>query len=108
MIWGCNTRAPTSLQIKRLEVFHRHCIHRILDTIMQQQVKEQHEIKNEFIVLEKLNLKPAETYLSRIRQELCFLTRITCMDPSFLPRQAINSQVNANGTCSRNVVKKEE
>ena len=53
------------------------------------QVKE-YVIKNEFI-LEKSNLKPAETYL-RICQ-LCFLTLILDqMDPSCLPRQVIISQ----------------
>jgi hypothetical protein len=45
--------------------------------------------------MQKSNLKPVETYL-RIRQ-LRFLTRITHMDPSCLPRQVVNSQANANG-----------
>ena len=51
--------------------------------------------------MKKSNLKPVETYL-RIRQ-LRFLTRIAHMDPSRLPRQVVNSQANANGSCSRNV-----
>ena len=63
------------------------------------QVKE-HEIKNEFI-MKKSNLKRVESYL-RIRQ-LHFLTHIAHMDPSCLPRQVVNSQANANGSCSRNV-----
>ena len=63
-------------------------------------VKE-YEIKNEHI-LEKSNLKSAETYL-RIRQ-LRFLTRIAHMDPARLPRQVINSQqATAQGKFSRNV-----
>ena len=67
--------------------------------ITMHHVKE-YEIKNEYI-LEKFNLKPAETYL-RIRQ-LRFLTRIAHMDPARLPRQVINSQATAQGKCSRNV-----
>jgi hypothetical protein len=67
--------------------------------ITMHQVKE-HEIKNETIV-QKLNLKPVKTYF-RVRQ-LRFLTRIAHMDPSRLPRQVVNSQANANGSCSRNV-----
>jgi hypothetical protein len=62
-------------------------------------VKE-YEIKNDYI-LEKSNLKPAETYI-HINQ-LRFLTCIAHMDPSCLLRQVINSQATVNGRCSRKV-----
>jgi hypothetical protein len=62
-------------------------------------VKE-YEIKNEYI-LEKSNLKPAETYIY-IRQ-LHFLTHIAHMDPACLPRQVINFQASVQGKCLRNV-----
>jgi hypothetical protein len=65
--------------------------------IIIHQVKEHHEIKYEFI-LAKSNLIPAEIYL-RIGK-LSFFIHIAHMDPSCLPIQVINSQVNANGKCS--------
>ena len=98
LLWGCDTWALTQLQLDKIEVFHRRCIRRMIGITMHH-VKE-YEIKNEYI-LEKSNLKPAETYL-RIRQ-LRFLTRIAHMDPARLPRQVINSQATAQGKCSRNV-----
>ena len=89
LLWGCDTWALTQLQLDKIEVFHRRCIRRMIGITMHH-VKE-YEIKNEYI-LEKSNLKSAETYL-RIRQ-LRFLTRIAHMDPACLPRQVINSVDN--------------
>ena len=80
LLWGCNTWALTCTQINKIEVFHCCCIRQ----------------KNDYI-LEKSNLKPAETYICIC--QLRFLAGITHMDPSCLPRQVISSQATANGRC---------
>jgi hypothetical protein len=72
----------------------------MIGMITMHHVKE-YEIKNDYYILEKSNLKSAETYI-RICQ-LRFLTCITHMGPSHLPSQVINSQATANGRCSKNV-----
>jgi hypothetical protein len=56
--------------------------------ITMHHVKE-YEIKNDYII-KKSNLKSAEIYICI--HQLRFLTHISHMDPSCLPRKVINSQ----------------
>jgi hypothetical protein len=98
LLWGWATWALTCLQLNRLKVFHYRCIHQMTGITMHH-VKE-YEMKNDY-VLEKSNLKSAETYICI--QQYRFLTCIAHMDPSCFPRQVINSQATMNGRCSKNV-----